>query len=144
TNPRALSLARRNARLLHVGKRVRFFRTDLLTGLSAHSLDAVVSNPPYVRTTDWPELERQILRFEPRSAFDGGPDGLNPIRRLIRQARSALRQNGLFFLEIGEDQGPAARKILRREGFRNIVCHRDLQGHPRILAARRGADAAHC
>jgi release factor glutamine methyltransferase len=135
-DPRTLTLARRNARRFHVSARIRFLRTDLLAALTPRSLDAVVANPPYVSTGDWMRLERQIRRFEPRLALDGGPDGLDLIRRLAGQARGVLRPGGALLLEIGNDQETRARRILRDTGFVQIACHRDLQGHPRNLVAR--------
>jgi release factor glutamine methyltransferase len=89
-----------------------------------------------VSTGDWMRLERQIRRHEPRLALDGGPDGLDLIRRLAGQARVVLRLGGVLLLEIGNDQEIRARRILRDAGFIRIVCHRDLQGHPRNLVAR--------
>lgn len=135
-DPRTLALARTNARRFRVSGRIRFLRTDLLAGLPPCSLDAVVSNPPYVSTGDWMRLERQIRRHEPRAALDGGPDGLNLIRRLTDQSRVALRPGGALLLEIGNDQETRARRILRDAGFGRIECHRDLQGHSRNLTAR--------
>jgi release factor glutamine methyltransferase len=135
SDPQALVLARKNARRHRVAHRIRFLQTDLLTGLSPGSLDAVLSNPPYVNTGEWARLERQIRLHEPRQALDGGADGLDLIRRLTDQTRRVLRRGGVFLLEIGNDQESDVRRILRDTGFGRIVCHKDLQGHPRSFTA---------
>ena len=136
-DPRTLSLARSNARRLRVSGRIQWIHTDLLKGIETSTLDAVVSNPPYVQTDVWLKLERQIRLHEPRLALDGGPDGLDLIRRLAKEARRTLKPRGRLFLEIGNDQAHKTLRILRREGFCSAIYQRDLQGHPRIVTARR-------
>lgn len=133
---RALALARRNARHLRAVSRVRFARRNLLDGLPSAAFHLIVSNPPYVRESEWPRLDRQIHRFEPRTAFDGGADGLDVIRRLIRQSRICLRPGGHLLLEIGESQGTRVKHCLRSAGFDRVTLVRDWAGHPRILSAR--------
>ncbi|MBU4366077.1 MAG: peptide chain release factor N(5)-glutamine methyltransferase, partial [Verrucomicrobia bacterium] len=128
TSAAALALARENAARHGVLPRIRFIACDLLSAATPKttfqhsaecwnvvtagpatfaSLDAMVSNPPYIRATDWTQLERSVRDFEPRAALVGGPDGLAIIRRLMAQALQALKPGGVFFLEIGEDQGAA-------------------------------------
>ena len=106
-----LELARDNAARVGVGGRIEFREADLLEGVAADSLDAVVSNPPYVTTDEWRELEPGVRLFEPRRALDGGPDGLDVIRRLVADARRALRAGGGLFVEIGERQGDEAKAL---------------------------------
>ena len=99
------------------------------------SLDAVVSNPPYIRATDWAQLERSVRDFEPRTALVGGPDGLAIIRRLMPQAFQALKPGGALFLEIGEDQGAAVLELARAAGFRESQARPDLAGKDRMVRA---------
>ena len=95
----------------------------------------MVSNPPYIRATDWAQLERSVRDFEPRTALVGGPDGLAIIRRLMAQALQALKPGGVFFLEIGEDQGTAVLELARAVGFRESQLRPDLAGKDRMLRA---------
>ena len=99
------------------------------------SLDAVVSNPPYVRTTDWKHLDQGVRDFEPRTALVGGSDGLGVIRRLMAQAFQALKPGGVFFLEIGEDQGAVVQELARAAGFRESRLQPDLAGKDRMVRA---------
>jgi release factor glutamine methyltransferase len=110
---------------------------DLLDGVGAGSLDAVVSNPPYVSTAAWERLPQEIRDFEPRRALDGGPDGLGVISRLVPQAVRALKSGGRLFLEIGEDQAEDVVKRMRAEGFANPHVTKDLAGHERIVCGRK-------
>jgi len=127
----ALALARENARRLPIS----FEQTNLLAGAESESLDAVVSNPPYVATATIADLDRCIREHEPVSALDGGPVGTEIIARLAGEAARALKPGGWIFLEIGEDQGKAVRAILRDAGFHKINVARDLSGHERIASA---------
>jgi release factor glutamine methyltransferase len=107
---------------------------DWLTAFAAGSLDAVVSNPPYVRDDD-PHLAQGDLRFEPRSALCAGADGLDAARVIAAEARHALRPGGWLALEHGWDQGDALRRLLAGHGFTAISTHRDLAGHERVTSA---------
>jgi len=135
----ALALARENAARHGVLPRIRFIACDLLSAATPKTtfanLDAVVSNPPYVRAADWAQLERSVRDFEPRAALDGGPDGLAVIRPLLAQAWQALKPGGVFFLEIGEDQGAAVLKLARAAGFRESQVRPDLAGKDRMVRA---------
>ena len=152
----ALALARENAARHGVLPRVRLIACDLLSAATPKttfqhsaecwnvvtadsttfaSLDAVVSNPPYIRAADWAQLERSVRDFEPRAALVGGPDGLAIIRRLMAQALQALKPGGVFFLEIGEDQGAAVLELARAAGFRESQLRPDLAGKDRIVRA---------
>ncbi len=102
-----------------------------LAAIAPGSLDALISNPPYVPDCD-PHLRRGDLRFEPRSALASGPRGLDAIHRLTGQAAGRLRSGGLFALEHGFDQAEAIRAILRSRGFRDLETREDLAGHPRV------------
>ncbi|MFH1476173.1 MAG: peptide chain release factor N(5)-glutamine methyltransferase [Verrucomicrobiota bacterium] len=135
----ALELAQKNAARHGVSARIRFIAGDLLSaGLTAFaSLDAVVSNPPYVRTADWTGLERCVRDFEPRTALDGGRDGLAVIRRLMPQSFQALKPSGALFLEIGDEQGNAVRDLARAAGFRKIQLRPDLAGKNRMVRAEK-------
>ena len=100
----------------------------------AGSLDAIVSNPPYVRAND-PHLQRGDLRFEPRTALAAGSSGLDAIRAITAQATTVLRPGGWLAIEHGWDQGEAARALLRQAGFEAVNTHRDLAGHERVTEA---------
>jgi release factor glutamine methyltransferase len=98
--------------------------------------DLIVSNPPYVRSGAIPELAPEVRDHEPREALDGGREGLDAIREIVRGGRERLREEGALFLEIGADQGPAARDLLKPErGWRGVEIRRDLAGKERFVIA---------
>lgn len=134
----ALDLARENAALNGVAARIDFRQGDLLEGIGAAMLDAVVGNLPYIPSADCANLPRHIREHEPMSALDGGPDGLDLIRRLVREARVVLKPGGWLFLEIGFDQGPAVVGWLGDNGFVNVAVRQDLGGRDRVVMGQAG------
>ena len=100
------------------------------------TLDAVLSNPPYVRADD-PHLTRGDLRYEPHSALAAGPDGLDAIRRISAAARDRLKPGGLIALEHGCDQGEAVRDLIAQAGLNGAQTVRDLAGHERVTLGWR-------
>lgn len=133
----ALELARDNAGRAGVADRIRFMRCDLLSALAADSLQAVVSNPPYVATGEWLRLPREIRDFEPRAALDGGEDGLSVISRLVPEAFRALKSEGWLFMETGENQAPEVAAQMERQGFRAVAVIKDLSGRDRIVEGEK-------
>lgn len=134
----ALELARRNADLHHRTRQIRFVSEDLFKPDHKRRgwADLVISNPPYIRTSELDGLDPEVLK-EPRLALDGGPDGLAHLRAIIADAPSSLKTGGWLALEIGSDQGPAVRALLQAQGLSDVVVRRDAQGHERIALARR-------
>lgn len=135
--PDALALARENEVRLGLAGRVRWCQGDLLAGVPPGSLDAVVSNPPYIASGVIGSLAEEVRAHEPRLALDGGPDGLNLVRRLAVQAVLALRTGGRVWMEIGDEQGEAARCILAEAGFVRVATRRDLSGQQRMVEGWR-------
>lgn len=138
----ALAVARENAAAHGLGGRIDFRLGDLLAPLSCRvgSLDALVSNPPYIPTAELAGLQPEVRDFEPRDALDGGPDGLAVIRALVAGAPPLLRSGGWLLLEIGAGQGAAVLALLEGNGaFEGISCRRDLAGIERVVVARRAA-----
>lgn len=113
TSKRALALARRNAERHGVANRLDFRHGSVLTPLSA-TVDVIVTNLPYVRTDEWRALPPELADHEPRMAFDGGPDGLRLIRRLLRDAPAHLNPHGALFAEISDHQAEAVLALVER------------------------------
>ena len=109
----ALALAIRNARRHGVEGRISFLQADLLAPL-AQPAAIIVANLPYVSSGDWEALPPEIREHEPRSALDGGPDGLREIERLLEQAPSCLRPGGSLLVELGPLQAAPALALARR------------------------------
>ena len=156
----ALAVARRNAARHGVAERITFLEADLLdfdrrdadrrdAPLSHpsegsrepqanperfQSVDLIVANLPYVKTSDWLALPPELRDHEPRAALDAGPDGLAPIRRLLTAAAAHLHPGGALCLEFGDGQADAVI-ALARGAFpdASISARSDLAGRPRVL-----------
>jgi release factor glutamine methyltransferase len=133
----AAGVAAANVRRLGL-KRMHIVRGDWLRALAPASLDAIVSNPPYVREQD-SHLRCGDLRFEPRTALTAGADGLSAIRAIIAQAPTRLRIGGWIAIEHGWNQGASVRRLLQQAGFTEIATHRDLSGHERVSTGIRNS-----
>lgn len=133
----ALAVARANAEAL--GLAVEFRAGDLLDPLRGATFHALVANLPYIPTGDLAGLPAAV-QFEPRAALDGGPDGLDPIRRLVAGAPAIVAPGGLLALEHGFDQADAVAALIRAtSAFDEPALTRDLGGRARITGARRTA-----
>ncbi len=133
--PRALELAAANVRRWNLESRVRLVCGDLLVDFDPNTLDGVVANLPYIPDGEIDGLEPEVRDHEPRDALAGGPDGLDPLRRLAPMAARAVRPGGHVLVEIGAGQEGAATGVLADAGFGPVESIRDLQGIPRVLAA---------
>ena len=138
-SPDALEVARGNAALHQVEKKVRFFEGDLLEGLpSSFVAEAIVSNPPYVADGELAKLPKEVRDFEPVRALAAGEDGLKVIRRLVMNAKRALSASGFVALEIGTGQREAVEEIFGQQSYAVVEVVKDLQGHERVVVAQPG------
>lgn len=100
-------------------------------------LALVVSNPPYIPTAVWAQLDPLVREHEPALALDGGRDGLDALRLLAEGAPSALAPGGLLVLEHHHDQSDAVLDLLAMAGLEQVQRHADLEGKWRFASARR-------
>ncbi len=131
----ALDVARGNAQRLGLGK-VEFVQGDWCAALGARRFELIVSNPPYIAQGD-AHLQCGDLRFEPRMALASGPDGLDAIRAIVRDAPDHLNAGGWLLLEHGFDQGAAVRALLQQSGFVEVFTTPDLEGRERVSGGVR-------
>jgi release factor glutamine methyltransferase len=136
-SPRALEVARENARRLGLDGRVSFLEGDLLAPVAGRRFDAVASNPPYVDAKEREALEPEVRDHDPALALFAPGDALSVYRRLAPQAREALVPGGLLLLEVGAGQAAPVSGLLRAEGLAVEAVVRDLAGIERTLVARR-------
>lgn len=126
----ALAVAQANARRL--GLAVQFQPANWLVGVEG-LFDAIVSNPPYIASTD-PHLA--ALTHEPLQALASGADGLEDIRTIITQAPAHLKPGGWLLLEHGYDQAVAVRALLAAQGFAQVQSRNDLAGIARCTGGQ--------
>jgi release factor glutamine methyltransferase len=130
----ALKVARDNARKLQLDRRAHFAACDFGAAL-AGPFDLVVSNPPYVISSDIAGLAPEVHR-DPRRALDGGADGLDCYRTIAGQVPKLLKPNGDLVVELGIGQEPAVATLFRAAGLAPSAARPDLSGIPRALHAR--------
>ena len=134
----ALRIARHNAK--RAGATVHFHHADLVSGLDnlAGEVDVLVSNPPYVRSADIPQLASEVCDWDPSAALDGGPDGLDFYRRIFTEAKPLLRDGADVVLEVGDGQAEDVLELGERAGYTPLGTHEDLAGTPRAVLLRWG------
>jgi release factor glutamine methyltransferase len=134
----ALEIARANAARLQLDERVRFLQSNVLEALAdRRDFDIVVSNPPYVGHNEADKVQRSVFEYEPRMAVFAGETGLDVIRPLIEQAHHVLKPGGYLAIEIGYSMRDAVLELIRSALWNEPTIVPDLQGIPRVIAARR-------
>jgi len=138
-SPAALAVAKANAADYKLADRITFLEGDLLAPLAAKpELDFIVSNPPYVKESEWQTLARDVRDSEPRLALVGGEQGTEIIERLIPQAAERLRSGGYLLTEISPMIEADVRRLVSADGrFEAPVVLKDLAGHARVVQARK-------
>jgi release factor glutamine methyltransferase len=133
----ALRIAHHNAE--RAGATVHFHHADLVSGLDALAgggVDVLVSNPPYVRSADIPQLAPEVRDWDPLAALDGGPDGLDFYRRIFTEAKPLLRNGADVILEVGDGQAEDVLELGERAGYTPLGTHPDLPGTIRAVLLR--------
>lgn len=131
----AIDLTRKNAKSLLDDRKFLITKMDLLSDFPTESFDCVVSNPPYIETSQIGILDKKVKCFEPREALDGGGDGLNFYRRIASEAR--LNNGGFIAFEIGFNQGDSVAEILSKSGYSDIEVLKDMENRDRVAIGRR-------
>jgi release factor glutamine methyltransferase len=134
SSPTALDWARKNIKALGLEARARLIESDWL-GQAPATFEVIVCNPPYIAAAAIEELAPDVRLFEPRSALDGGFDGLDAYRALAPRISRWLAPGGRAFFEIGAGQEAAVRAILEAGNLTVPSVFADLSGHPRCVAA---------
>lgn len=134
----ALEIARANARQHGVDDRIKFIQKDLneyLTSFREDIFDLIISNPPYIPTAWLSRLPRDVQK-EPAMALDGGEDGLNFCRIIIKYTPCLLSGHGCLMMEFGDGQAESIKKLIQAQMvFSSIEIIQDLTGRDRIVRA---------
>ncbi len=129
---KSIELAARNAERL--GLKADFRVSNLFENVEG-KYDLIVSNPPYIPSAIIGTLEPEVKDYEPRRALDGGTDGLDFYRVLASRCKEYLKRGGYIFFEIGYDQKDAVLELLNKEGYKDVLCIKDLAGFDRVVKA---------
>jgi release factor glutamine methyltransferase len=136
-SPGALALARENAARNNVAERIEFLQGDRFKSLPDDArFDLILSNPPYIPSTEIATLQPEVRNFDPRIALDGGADGLEFYRLIAAQAKALLKPNGKIMVEFGDGQAEAIRKIFETEKWIVEAVKEDYSHRARIIIAR--------
>ena len=132
----ALKVCKINAYKLGVKNRVRLFKSDI-DKFSKGKYDLIISNPPYIKNLDLKYLEKDVIKFEPRLALDGGLDGLSEIRKIIKKSSELIKNGGKLILEIAYDQKEEVKQLLKQNSFYINSVVKDLAYNDRCIISTK-------
>ncbi|QND50707.1 peptide chain release factor N(5)-glutamine methyltransferase [Phyllobacterium sp. 628] len=130
--PGALATARDNAHINYVSSRFAALHSNWFAEVTG-GFDMIISNPPYIRSKDIADLQREVAVHDPARALDGGPDGLDPYHIIADHAGDHLRRDGAVAVEVGFDQRNDVEAIFARSGFTLTGLQKDIAGHERAM-----------
>jgi len=133
---KAIRMAKINSKNLNLINRSNFKVFDL-SKFNIGKYDLIVSNPPYIPSKDIKNLSKDITNYEPKTAIDGGFDGLDLIKKVIYKSSHLLKKHGLLAIEIGFNQYHKVSGILKRSGFREIAKECDYNRNVRCIISTR-------
>ena len=132
---KAIKIAKKNSQNFGLNKRAKFF-TRSLDDIYSYKFDLIVSNPPYIKTSDIKNLSDDVRKFEPKIALDGGKDGLDVIKKVIYKTKTILKQLGWLAIEIGHGQHYKVSQILKTQGYKEELLVKDYRNNIRCILAR--------
>ena len=131
---KALEVAKVNAELNNVAEKIEFVRADLF---NFDNFDFIISNPPYITSEDIDNLQAEV-QYEPRVALDGGIDGLDFYRRIIKESPLHLKNDGFLVMEMGYNQSESIKKIAKNsEIFELLDIIKDYAGIERVIILKK-------
>lgn len=138
----ALSVAAENTEHHQLTETIKLLCGDLFTpiieGLDETKFDLIVSNPPYISTSEYETLDKNVKEYEPKKALHAGEEGLDVYRRIIEQATEHLKDGAALMLEIGYTQGNAIKELLEKANcFSEITIEKDYQKNDRVVTAKK-------
>lgn len=132
----ALAIASENAERLLLSERVRFEQCDIMNNIPSGVYDVIVSNPPYIEHGEIETLQKEVRLHEPHIALDGGEDGLDFYRRIVKIAPMLLQEKGKLYFEVGCNQSEQVINLMR-EDFTDCFVKKDLCGINRVVCGTK-------
>jgi len=133
---KSINISKFNAKQLNLMNRVKFFNSSV-DNFKIGKYDLIVSNPPYIKMLNLKYLEKDVVNFEPKLALSGGLDGFSKIRKVISKARTLIKKNGKFILEIGFSQKNKVKQILKEESFYTNKTIKDYGNNDRCIVSTK-------
>ena len=132
---KALEIANKNAK--NNDAKINFTNSNMFENIKEKDFDIIVSNPPYIESSIIKELSKEV-QTEPRLALDGGEDGLDFYRIILKNASKYLNEDGALFLEIGYNQKEKLEELFNNSKlYKNIKCVKDLCGNDRVIIIKK-------
>tara|TARA_B100001093_G_scaffold38801_1_gene33154 strand:- start:40 stop:888 length:849 start_codon:yes stop_codon:yes gene_type:complete len=132
----ALKVCNINAYKLGVKNRVKLFKSDI-DKFSKGKYDLIISNPPYIKKLNLRYLDKEVIRFEPKIALNGGLDGTSEIRKVVKKSSELIKNGGKLILEIAFNQKEEVKQILRNNGFYINSVIKDLAKNDRCIISTK-------
>ena len=132
----ALKVCNINAYKLGVKNRVKLFKSDI-DKFSMGKYDLIISNPPYIKKLDLRYLDRDVIKFEPKIALNGGLDGISEIRKIVKKSSELIKNGGKLILEIAFNQKEEVKQLLRNNGFYINSVIKDLAKNDRCIISTK-------
>ena len=133
---KCLNISKINAINLNLLSRLKLYKSSV-DKFNLGKYDLIVSNPPYIKKLKIKDLEKDVAKFEPKLALDGGLDGLSEIRKVVKKTSELIKKNGKFVLEIGFDQKNKVINLLKKEGFYINCTLKDLALNDRCIISTK-------
>ena len=131
-----IKLCKINADKLKVNHRIKLYKSNI-DNFNLGKYDLIISNPPYIKKLDLNNLDKDVIKYEPKLALDGGLDGLSEIRKFIKKSSELIKKRGKLFLEIAHDQKNGVKKILIENGFYINKTVKDLAENDRCIISTK-------
>jgi release factor glutamine methyltransferase len=136
SSAQAIKIAKVNSKNLNLSNRSKFKALNL-NNYNVGKYDLIVSNPPYIASKDIKNLNKDIINHEPKSALDGGVDGLDLIKKVIYKSNYLLKRNGVLALEIGFKQYQKVSDLLKHYRFREMSKEYDYKHNVRCIISTK-------
>lgn len=137
-SPQVIETTRANVQRHQLESRVHVLLGSLFEPVpTEQKFDLIVSNPPYVQHGEIAGLAADIRDHEPHLALDGGTDGLDVIRQIVRESADRLKPAGWLMFELSPEQAADGRQLLIDAGYTNVDIRKDLSGQARVIVGRR-------
>ena len=128
----AINIAQKNSKKLQLDKQSNFLISNWMEAIN-FKYDIVVSNPPYIASKDIKKLSNNVKNFDPLLSLDGGEDGLNCYRVIVKDLKRVINKNAIIIIEIGYNQSKFVEEIFKKNDFKLIKKYNDINGLDRVL-----------
>ena len=135
-SPKAIKIAKKNSKNLNLSNRTKFKVCDM-ENYNYGKYDLILSNPPYIPSSQIKKLSKDITSYEPLIALNGGFDGLDLLKKVIYKSNIILKKNGILALEIGNGQYHKISNILKINGYREIGKELDYNRNVRCIISTK-------